>query len=386
MATEKSRLKEITETIKIHCNIAFDDNYYKATKGLINKLKKNKEFSMDSGKIEGWIGGLLYVVGEDSELFNSNNWIKEKRYMSKTDMASGVGISPTTMRNRATDIREALPDDCAFIADITYKDNDDNNQITSRETLDKMENLIGNWSDKAKQREEYEIYLTKARRANNYEEALDYMDKAVNNAKEKIGDELDKLKGKLWEDEKTRPYLLIKDELAYVYALGELFEKAIEVYEEMLDLDEEDNLGIKYKLIMLLIQEQKFEEVEKVLNKYIEDESTFMTYTKALYYFAKEDFEKAKDYINQGFELNKYIPVYLLGMKEADNVEDEYIYGSPEEAMYYFQENSDYWLYEEGCLSWLVDEYFDYLENNKINLGHNRDAAKKAIEYALKQI
>ena len=33
-------LKEITDIIKIHCNIAFDDNYYKTTKGLINKLKK----------------------------------------------------------------------------------------------------------------------------------------------------------------------------------------------------------------------------------------------------------------------------------------------------------------------------------------------------------
>lgn len=385
MATEKIRLKEIADTIKIHCNIAFDDNYYKTTKGLINKLKKNKEFSMDSGKIEGWIGGLLYIVGEDSELFNSNNWIKEKRHMSKTDMACGVGISATTMRNRASDIREALPEDCRFIADITYKE-EDYDKITSRDILDKMERLIGNWSDKAKQREEYEIYLIKARRANSYEEALDYMDKAVNNAKEKIGDEFDKLKNQLWEDEKTRPYLLIKDEQAYVYALGELFDKAIEVYEEMLELDEADNLSVRFKLIMLLIQERRFEDIEKIMEIYTDDESTFMIYTKALYYFAKEDINKAKEFINKGFELNKYIPVYLLGMKEADNIGDEYIYGSPEEAMYYFQENADYWLYEEGCLHWLIDEYFDYLEENNINVGHNRQDTKKAIECALKEM
>lgn len=385
MATDKNRLKEITETINIHCNIAFDDNYYKATKGLINKLKKNKEFSMDSGKIEGWIGGLLYIVGEDSELFNPNNWIKEKRYISKTDLAAGVGISATTMRNRGSDIREALPEDCEFIADITYRE-EDNNRITSRDALDKMESLISNWSDKVKKKEEYEIYLIKARRANNYEEALDYIDKAANNAKEKIGKEFDDIKDYLWEEEKARPYLLIKDELAYVYVLGEEFEKAIQTYEEILDLDEADNLSVKYKLFMILIQERKFEEAEKFIEKYIDDESTFMTYTKALYYFAKGDKEKAKLYINKGFELNKYVSVYLLGMKEAENVGEEYIYGSPEEAMYYFQESADYWLYEEGALYWIIDEYFDYVEKNKINLGHNRDTAKRAVEYALKQL
>ena len=118
MATDKARLKEITDIIKIHCNIAFDDNYYKTTKGLINKLKKNKEFSMDSGKVEGWISGLLYVVGEDSNLFDTGNWMRDKIYLSKTDLANGVGVSVSTMRSRASQIREALPENAKFIADI----------------------------------------------------------------------------------------------------------------------------------------------------------------------------------------------------------------------------------------------------------------------------
>ncbi|MEG0855795.1 MAG: DUF6398 domain-containing protein [Terrisporobacter sp.] len=387
MATDKVRLKEITDTTRIHCEIAFNDKYYKTVKALMNKLKKNKEFSMDSGKVEGWIAGLLYIVGEDSELFNPNNWIKEKRYISKTDLASGVNVSPTTMRNRAAEIREVLPEDSRFIADLTYKDEDiDGEKYYTPETLENMANMISYWSDKVKRKPEYEIYLLKARRANNYEEALEYIDKALINAKEKIEADFDSIKGQLWSVEEARPYIMVKDELAYVYALGERFEDAIKTYNEILKLDEEDNLGVRYKLFMLLMQNRKFEEGDQLIEKYKYDESTFMEYTKALYYFVKKDEEKARECIHKGLDENKYVPVYLLGMKEADTVGDEYVCGSVEEAMYYFQENAEYWLNEEGSLYWLIEEYFNYLEENDMKLGHSKDEAKKAVEYALRMM
>lgn len=79
---------------------------------------------MDGGKYLGWVGGLLYVVGEDSNLFDPNNVKCDKLYYSKSEVAEGVGISATTMRARANDIREALPEGSKFEADITYVYND----------------------------------------------------------------------------------------------------------------------------------------------------------------------------------------------------------------------------------------------------------------------
>jgi len=50
----------------------------------------------------------------------SNNTMNDKLYYSKTELAEGVGVSITTMKARATNIREALPEGSKFEADITY--------------------------------------------------------------------------------------------------------------------------------------------------------------------------------------------------------------------------------------------------------------------------
>ena len=109
MSTDKNILKEINNALQWHCESNFTKDYHKTVKALVNKLKKNKEFSMDSGKYLGWVAGILYVVGEDSGLFEPNNTMNDKLYYSKTELAQGVGVSITTMKARATNIREALP-------------------------------------------------------------------------------------------------------------------------------------------------------------------------------------------------------------------------------------------------------------------------------------
>ena len=120
MSTDKNILKEINNALQWHCESNFTKDYHKTVKALVNKLKKNKEFSMDSGKYLGWVAGILYVVGEDSGLFEPNNTMNDKLYYSKTELAEGVGVSITTMKARATNIREALPEGSKFEADITY--------------------------------------------------------------------------------------------------------------------------------------------------------------------------------------------------------------------------------------------------------------------------
>ena len=106
--------------MKTHCDECFNESYYKTTKKLIDKLKKIKEFSMDKGKIEGWVVGLLYIVGEYSGLFNQTNWMESKEYISKIDMAKIAEVSVATMKSRASKIREVLPKNAKFVEDITY--------------------------------------------------------------------------------------------------------------------------------------------------------------------------------------------------------------------------------------------------------------------------
>lgn len=386
MPTDKIRLKNITEIIRIHCDIAFNDSFYKTTKSLMNKLKKNKEFSMDSGKIEGWIAALLYVVGEDSDLFNPKNWIKEKLYISKTDLAGGVGVSASTMRSRAQNIREALPEGSKFVANIKLDENYyDSKMNSSNENLDNISDYINSWSENIRKTEKYEIYMVKARRAKNYDEAIELIKMALLEAKEKINKgQDDSLEGKMWTDPKARPFMMIKEELAFVYTMGGEYEDAIDEYKSLLELDLDDNLGVRHKLLNLFIITEKQDSANRLIEYFNEDESTFMLYTKALYYFIQNDDINSKTYLNKALEANMYVPLFLLGMRQVeDNVPDEYAIGSYEEAMVYFEESVDAWISNSESLLWLIEEFFNFADKKNINIGCTKEEAKNAIEFAL---
>lgn len=101
MPTDKKKIKQITDIVKSHCDERFSEEYFKTTKKLIKRLEKDKTLSMDKGKVEGWVAGLFYIVGEDSGLFNRYNWIDSKEYISKTDMAEISEVSISTMKSRA---------------------------------------------------------------------------------------------------------------------------------------------------------------------------------------------------------------------------------------------------------------------------------------------
>ena len=160
MPTEKKKIKQITDIAKSHCDERFSEEYFKMTKKLIKRLEKDKTLSMDKGKVEGWVAGLFYIVGEDSGLFNRYNWIDSKEYISKTDMAEISEVSISTMKSRAKKIREVLLPDEKFIADITY---DDDDYCPMDYNIDKMlKHFADILNDNITKKEEYETYMDKA--------------------------------------------------------------------------------------------------------------------------------------------------------------------------------------------------------------------------------
>ncbi|EPZ54655.1 hypothetical protein H477_3795 [[Clostridium] sordellii ATCC 9714] len=100
MRTDKYLIEEIKNKSQSICRDLFDKNYYKAVNKLINELNKNKTFSMNKGSTLGWVAGLIYVVGVDSNLFDKNNFYKGKIYISKKELSKYLGVSLNTMKSR----------------------------------------------------------------------------------------------------------------------------------------------------------------------------------------------------------------------------------------------------------------------------------------------
>lgn len=378
MSTEKNRLKEINNALQWHCESNFTKGYHKTVKALINKLKKNKDFSMDSGKSLGWVAGILYVVGEDSDLFNSNNIMNNKLYYSKTELADGVGISISTMKARAKNIREALPQESKFEADITYI-YDEGFEDSFGKLIDKVD-----FPDI----EKYRIYMEKAMMSQTYEDTVKYLEKAIEESKKKIDSQVfTDLEGRLWIENEARPYLQLKSDLAYVYFVEREYDKAIEEYKEILKLDKSDNQGVRFNLASILVLTKRFDEFEELITEFDEDRSTFLTYTRALYYFIKKDEVNAKRFIKIAFESNINVPTYLLDMEMIEiPIPENYVVGDKVEAMHYYEVASDLWLESEGALYWLIDEFFEYVKKNNLDVDFSKEEAIKEIDFVYTMI
>lgn len=144
--------------------------------------------------------------------------------------------------------------------------------------------------------------------------------------------------GIFWGLIETRSYMRTKH--SYMLTLMELgrYTEAIKQGEELLELCESDNLGVRYLIMGLYTVLERFEECEKIYNKY-SDDSTFMLFPLAVMYYKRGDYRKCKKVLKEIQENNKYLLDYLIGIKKFTKAKIEdierdgtYSWGSESEA------------------------------------------------------
>lgn len=125
------------------------------------------------------------------------------------------------------------------------------------------------------------------------------MTDAVKIGEEKFDDEFEKENaGSYWMMVETRPYM--RALYAYAKYLIEVNkkEKAREYFERIMYLNENDNLGVRYDLIPLLIELGKFDRAEKLFDAFPE-QTTEMMYHKVLYDYKAEKARERIEPINK---------------------------------------------------------------------------------------
>jgi len=84
-----------------------------------------------------------------------------------------------------------------------------------------------------------------------------------------------------------------------------------------MELNPNDNQGIRYLLANCLYEARCDSELEKLLSDYSGDTSAFLSYTKALYLFRKFGASKrATKALIEAFQANKYVPIFLSDIVE----------------------------------------------------------------------
>lgn len=394
--SNKEILKEIKYLVTQLCEMFFSKDIEKQTNTLIKFVTKNKDFSVQKGKVEGWAVGFIYVVCEDSGLFDRCIKNPEGQFIdiSRAEFSRMIEISTTTIKSREKYIRSFLNEKNKFsvqniqnlecMHDFEEDEEFDLDEMLSKHLSEFLEIQYENdLKNETENEKNIRINMEKAGEVEDIDDAIKYTKKAMHYAKKEIPD-FEEIKGEFWGFIHTRAYMRIKDSLADLYFYSGMATDSVKEYKEILELNKMDNQGIRYKLINACIITDDKECIDYLNNEYPE-ETPFMLYPLALYSFYKGDQINAKRYIEKAIECNRHVCEILCGFIDINDNICAYELGSEEEATVYLDCGGEIWLAVEGALLWLYNEYLNYLKKCNISLGLTKNE-KQTIEKHLSSI
>ena len=203
------------------------------------------------------------------------------------------------------------------------------------------------------------------------DKSIKLYEKAIKAGEKTLGKKfLKEEKGYFWGMLETRPYMRAKAGLADCLFVKKEVDKAIEIYEEMLELNPNDNQGIRYLLSNLLLNKNDLTKFELFIKNSEDEDCAVRNYNNALYNFKKFGRTKESEKVLlQAYNNNKFVIDYMLGNKKTPDELPQYIgRGDENEAVSYVNETWPIWDKTEEAFDWLYEFKQKRL---KINLWKN---------------
>jgi len=158
-----------------------------------------------------------------------------------------------------------------------------------------------------------------------------------------------------WGDAKTRPFMRALEGLAMCCVEAGRADEGIAHYQRLLQLNPNDNQGVRYVLAGLLLEKGDDAAVGRLVRDYQDDAGPALAYAAALLRFrASGDSVASRRALERAVKLNRFVPPLLLGRARiSDSLPDSYRLGSREEAVATAHELRDSWKLTPGALEWL---------------------------------
>ncbi len=168
------------------------------------------------------------------------------------------------------------------------------------------------------------------------------------------GEYLEENKGMFWGLHETRPFMRCLYHYADCLYIMNKVEECVTILEEMIELNPNDNQGIRDQLILYLIQLGENKKYLKYAKMFKGDCSTFSLYNRALFTFKTEGASaKAAKQLKKAIKENKYVPKQLLSNKPVKELASYYSMGDGNESDYYVSFAQPIWAATEGAMEWL---------------------------------
>lgn len=174
-----------------------------------------------------------------------------------------------------------------------------------------------------------------------------------------IGENAEAYKGCYWGFLETRPFMRALE--VNSRALRELtaFDRAINQYGLMLELNPNDNQGVRYELLTLLVEQERYEDARELIKHYDEDACVVWTSMKLLLAYQKGSTEdNLKKMLKEGDdEASKAMVSFLTDRKRFVTLDQPmYQARSKEEARAYYPNVRIAWESVPNALEWLKSQ------------------------------
>jgi tetratricopeptide (TPR) repeat protein len=165
----------------------------------------------------------------------------------------------------------------------------------------------------------------------------------------------------------ARPFMSCLLQKAEIFIDSEKTAEGVAIMEELLELNEHDNQGVRYQLLSALITLGDMEKFKKYDKMFADENSTQMLYSRALFAFKTEgDSANARKKFVEAFKANPFVVKILADENFQFSKIERYSLGSPEEAEVYLMHGIIPWDKTKGALDWLFDVLYEMM-SKKMN-------------------
>ncbi|MGI6320344.1 MAG: hypothetical protein ACOXZK_05175 [Bacteroidales bacterium] len=168
------------------------------------------------------------------------------------------------------------------------------------------------------------------------------------------GDFLEKNKGHFWGIHETRPFMRCMQQYAECQYTMDNKKESVAIYEEMIELNPNDNQGVRDQLLLYLIELNEDKKFKKYAKAYEDDFMAFPLFNRALFAFKTEgETKNSNKLLEKALAQNKHVAKRLLLKKQIGEIAEYYGIGDENEANYYASYAQEVWASIEGALDWL---------------------------------
>jgi tetratricopeptide (TPR) repeat protein len=189
------------------------------------------------------------------------------------------------------------------------------------------------------------------------EEEIEFLRKVVAIGEKNLGPRTFKqCAGGFWGFIETRPYMRARERLAEVLRVAGRLEEAIAEWEAMLQLNPNDNQGLRHSLLPCLLMLHRLEDARKLFVKFegeFESNAVF-AWGRVLERFLSEDLAGATTALAGARKQNPHMQPYVKGHRKLPRyLPEAYSPGSKEEAICFADVLRAAWEKHPAALKWL---------------------------------